>query len=234
MRAMENNIRNNLTIIQAQIAQAYSRRVADNGAVELIAVSKNHPAEAVVAAHAAGINVFGESRIQETREKQRQITFPLEWHLIGHLQTNKAKLAVSCFDLIQSIDSERLADAVNVEAEKAGKIQRVLLQVNIAAEQRKHGVCRADAWSLAEYLLAKPNIELCGLMAIVPFYSDSENARCHFRDMNILFTEMRYKVGRPEFGKLSMGMSGDFAVAIEEGANIVRIGTALFGERNYN
>ncbi|MFA6076002.1 MAG: YggS family pyridoxal phosphate-dependent enzyme [Negativicutes bacterium] len=231
---MENNIRDNMKKIEQQIAQASSRRRADNGAVKLVAVSKNNPAEAIIAAHAAGMNCFGESRIQETRDKQLLIHQPLEWHLIGHLQTNKAKQAVKYFDLIQSLDSERLADAIDIEAGKISKVQQILLQINIANEQRKHGVGINDSWQLLEYLLAKNNLEVRGLMAIVPFYDDPEEAREHFFEMNIIFNEMRRVSKKTNFDMLSMGMSGDFSVAIEEGANVVRIGTALFGERNLN
>ena len=229
---MENNIQNNLCKIEQQIAKAWSQRHADNGPVRLVAVSKYYSVASIIAAHAAGLKVFGESRIQETREKQQLIQEPLEWHLIGHLQTNKARQAVSSFQLIQSLDSERLADALDQEAGKLGKIQQTLLQVNIANEQRKYGVSRADAPKMLEYLLAKPNIAVRGLMTIVPFYDDPEAARGDFSEMNILFQKLKRSYAGFDFNVLSMGMSGDFSVAIEEGANVVRIGTALFGNLN--
>ncbi|MEI6286422.1 MAG: YggS family pyridoxal phosphate-dependent enzyme [Bacillota bacterium] len=229
---MENNIVNNLKTIERQIAQAYSMRRADNGAVRLIAVSKNNPAEAIIAAHAAGMNCFGESRIQETRAKQIQIQQELEWHLIGHLQTNKAKQAVKCFQLIQSLDSERLVDALAEEAEKIGKVQQVLIQVNIANEPRKYGVSGDAARKLLEYALAKPSLAVRGLMTIVPFYDTAEEARSDFSGMNNLFNQLKPVAEKADFDMLSMGMSGDFTIAIEEGANVVRVGTAIFGERN--
>ena len=228
---MENNILNNLKTIECQIDLAYCKRRADNGAVKLIVVSKNNPAEAIIAAYAAGMNCLGESRIQETRAKQLLIQNELEWHLIGHLQTNKAKQAVKHFQLIQSLDSERLTDAIAEEAEKIGKVQQVLLQVNIANEPRKFGVASDAAQRLLEYALAKPNLEVRGLMTIVPFYAEAEQARGDFSNMNILFNHLKHLSGKDSFSMLSMGMSGDFEIAIEEGANVVRIGTAIFGER---
>ncbi|MHC1758390.1 MAG: YggS family pyridoxal phosphate-dependent enzyme [Negativicutes bacterium] len=201
--------------------------------VTVIAVTKTQPPEVVREAYASGLTIVGENRVQEAMEKAASLKdLPLEWHLIGHLQTNKVKQAVSLFSLIHSVDSSKLAVEIDRCAKSAGKIQNVLLQINVAGEDTKSGVAVAQVDELAALIESLDYLRLCGVMTIAPFYEDQEQTRPIFREMRSIFESIKRKVSHPEsFRWLSMGMTHDFKVAVEEGANMVRIGTGLFGVR---
>ena len=209
--------------------------------ITLVAVTKNHDVAAVREALAAGITDVGENRIQEAKEKfaalaaDETIDFAaVKRHLIGHLQTNKAKDAVRLFDLIHSVDSLHLLSAVDKAAEKEGKIQDILLQVNLANEETKSGVSAQDLPGLLTAAKDAAHINLRGLMLIAPNFGDAEQCRPLFAKMRTLFDNAKNSGDfGGNFNQLSMGMSGDYTVAAEEGATIVRVGTAIFGARNY-
>ena len=197
----------------------------------LVAVTKNHGVELMREAIDAGATDIGENRVQEAAEKFPQLERKVTRHLNGHLQTNKVKPAVKLFDMIQSVDSEHLAAALDKAANSIGKVQDVLIQVNAAREVQKSGVLLEDLNALINFVDAAKNLRLRGLMMIAPNLPDVEECRPLFRQMRKLFDEL--KTSREGFDFLSMGMTHDYKIAVEEGANVVRIGTAVFGERSY-
>ncbi len=199
--------------------------------ITLVAVTKNHGVEQMREAIDAGATDIGENRIQEAADKFPALDRPVTRHLIGHLQTNKVKPAVKLFDLIQSVDSIHLATALDKAAAAIGKVQDVLIQVNAAREPQKSGVQLEDLDALIKFTDAADNLNLRGLMMIAPNLPDAEQCRPLFRQMRLLFDELR--LARAGFDYLSMGMTHDYKIAVEEGANVVRIGTAIFGERFY-
>ena len=222
----------NLQFVKNELEVAQSnRRVGKDLPVTLVAVTKNHGVEVMQQAIDAGIENIGENRIQEAAEKFKTLNREVTRHLIGHLQTNKAKQAVRLFDLIHSVDSENLAAAIDKAAYSIGKVQDVLIQVNLAKEESKSGVYEENLQTLINTVDTLKNLRLRGFMLIAPNYSDVENCRPLFRQMYEIF----YEVGktRQNFDFLSMGMTHDYKIAVEEGANVVRIGTAIFGERIY-
>lgn len=226
-------IKENIAAVQKRIADAVSR-VGRTDAITLVAVTKNHPVEYMKEAAAAGITDVGENRVQEALQKLE--AFPenqLKWHLIGHLQTNKAKHAVEHFDLIHSVDSEHLLKAVNKEAAKIGKVQDILLQVNVAREESKFGMEVEEFPAMCELVKSLANVRVQGLMCIAPNFEHVEDVRPIFRIAHALYEDMKPKFPVGQIQYLSMGMTHDFEIAIEEGANIVRVGTAIFGARNY-
>ena len=198
----------------------------------LVAVTKQVPLLLVEQAIAAGVADFGENKMQEARSKISTLTSPARWHMIGHLQTNKAREAVGVFDLIQSVDSVRLAEEINRQAARIGKSQEILVQVNTSAEPQKSG-CRAeDMDQLVEKVCDMPAIRLRGLMTIGPLTEDRGRISASFRRLKAEFDRLAQTPwGRDSMKYLSMGMSGDFEVALAEGANMLRIGTAIFGPR---
>ena len=208
-----------------------SRTVARDEDITLIAVTKNHGVDFMREAIDAGATDIGENRVQEAAEKFPALERDATRHLIGHLQTNKVKPAVKLFDLIQSVDSVHLATALDKAAESIGKVQDVLIQVNAAREPQKSGVLLEDLNALTDFVDAVGNLRLRGLMMIAPNLPDAEDCRPLFRQMRKLFDEM--KSARAAFDFLSMGMTHDYKVAVAEGANVVRVGTAIFGERVY-
>ena len=212
---------------------AMIRESIGNGEIAIIAVTKTQSVAVIREAVAAGLSVVGENRVQEAVEKAAQLTdLPLEWHLIGHLQTNKVKQAVALFSLIHSVDSERLADEIDRCARLAGKVQDVLIQVNVGGEETKSGIAPSQADHLAVYMDSLPNLRLRGAMTIAPLVEDAEMTRPVFPEMRIIFERLRQKISRPEdFRWLSMGMTHDYRIAVSEGANMIRIGTGLFGAR---
>jgi pyridoxal phosphate enzyme (YggS family) len=218
-----------LASIQDKIAAAAHRAGRNPAEIELVAVSKTQTADAIREALRAGVTHLGENKVQEARGKIDEIGRGI-WHLIGHLQTNKAREAVRLFDFIDSVDRLELAQELNTRAEPLGKIQNVLLQVNVAGESTKFGCAPDQAQALAEAINALPRLALHGLMTIAPYAEDSEKSRPHFADLRELRDKIEEQSGL-QLPVLSMGMSGDFQVAIEEGSTSVRIGTALFGER---
>jgi PLP dependent protein len=210
----------------AAAAQKAGRNVSE---IELLAVSKTQPVEAIQDAMRAGVTAFGENKVQEARGKIESLGRGV-WHLIGHLQSNKAKDAVRLFDSIDSVDRTELAEEINSRAETFGKTQNVLLQVNIAGESTKFGCAPESARALAEAINALPRLCLRGLMTVPPFSPEPEKSRAYFAGLRELRDQIETDSGF-KLPVLSMGMSGDFDVAIEEGSTCVRIGTALFGER---
>lgn len=221
--------------IRERMEAAKARRRSDlTDDVRLVAVTKNHDAEAMREAIAAGAEIVGESRVQEAEKKYVLFRNTVEWHLVGHLQTNKAKQAVRIFDVIESVDSEKLANAINKEAEKIGKMQDILVQVNLAREQQKSGVMWKDFPSLVGVCDRLPFVRLRGLMFVAPDYENKEQCRPLFCRMREIFDDMREKDWKTaSIDYLSMGMSQDFEIAIEEGSNLVRVGTSIFGPRQY-
>ena len=218
-----NDIRENVAAVEARIADACARAGRSRASVQLVAVTKTFPASDVDHAIAAGMTAVGENKVQETRDKKPSVTGSARWHLIGHLQSNKAKDAVRLFDVIQTVDSVDLAERIARIAESEGKRQEVLVQVNVGNEEQKSGAEIADVASIVERIATLPSLHVSGLMAIPPFVGPEE-VRPYFRKLRAL----RDDLGLPE---LSMGMTDDFEVAIEEGATIVRVGRAIFGAR---
>jgi len=201
--------------------------------VRLVAVSKTVPSERVLEAVDAGVTILGENYIQEAREKFDTLSaHPVAWHFIGHLQTNKAKYAVRIFDLIHSVDSIKLARELNKRAARINKIQNILVQVNISQEASKSGAHVDTVKSLIQEISGMSNIRIQGLMTMPPFFNEPEKARPCFSALRNLRDELnRESVSDAGLPELSMGMTGDFEVAIQEGATLVRIGTAIFGAR---
>ena len=226
-------ITENLTRVRRRIEQAAARCGRDPTSVRLLAVSKTVSAANVKEAIDAGIHLLGENYIQEAREKiDALMGSPAAWHFIGHLQTNKARFAVELFDLIHSVDSIKLARALDKQARRQGKIQPILIQVNIAEEKSKSGITEDAAPQLIRQVSRCGNLSVRGLMTMPPFFNAPEKVRPYFRALRQLATRIEaMNIERAAMTELSMGMTGDFEVAIEEGATIVRVGTAIFGER---
>lgn len=201
--------------------------------VQLVAVSKTHPASAVQEVYDLGQKVFGENKVQELMEKSPLLPDDIQWHLIGHLQTNKVKYIASFIDTIQSVDSEKLLAEINKESGKHNRVIKVLLQVKIAAEESKFGLEISEAKDLfQQYTEGKfPNIEITGLMGMATFTDEEQQVRNEFLILKGLFDELNQL---KTLNTLSMGMSDDFPVAIECGANSVRVGSAIFGRRDYS
>jgi pyridoxal phosphate enzyme (YggS family) len=221
--------------IYKRISHAAVRAGRNPEEVKLIAVTKTVTVSQIKEAIDAGLRTFGENRVQEARVKieelsAKSMTMPsVSWHLIGHLQKNKANYAVRLFDLIHSLDSTGLAEELNSQAEKIGRVQEVLVEVKLSPEETKHGVARTELPQLLKMLQTMNHLSVRGLMTVPPFFEHPEEARPYFRELRELRDEAE-AAGYP-LPELSMGMSHDFEVAIEEGSTMVRIGTALFGER---
>lgn len=225
-----NPIAKNLQDVRAAIAAAAQRSRRDPAAVRLVAVSKTVDLERIRAAIDAGQDLFGENYLQEAREKIAVLGKAVSWHLVGSLQSNKARGAVELFDLIHAVDRLKLAQALDAAAARLGKVQDVLIQVNQAGEATKSGVEPEAAPALIQEVARLPHLRILGLMTMPPWFPDPEAARPYFRALRILRDHLRGLTGLP-LTELSMGMSGDFAVAVEEGATLVRVGTAIFGSR---
>ena len=219
--------------IKKRIEEAADKCGRDPSTVSLVAVSKTIPVNRVREAIEAGVTVFGENYVQEAREKfNRLATFPVSWHFIGHLQSNKAKYAVRLFDLIHSVDTLKLARELNKQAQKNAKIQNILIQVNISKESSKSGADAENVLDLIDKVRHLENLSVKGLMTMPPFFNDPEKARPYFSALRNLRDRVKIKApSEIALDELSMGMTGDFEAAIEEGATLVRIGTAIFGER---
>jgi PLP dependent protein len=221
-----------LAHIRERINQAELRCGRQPDEVRLVAVSKTVPTEAIQEAISAGAALFGENYIQEAREKIALTGGAVEWHFIGHLQSNKAKYAVELFSLIHSVDRLSLAEELNREAAKKNRILPVLIQVNISGEETKSGIDPAGIRQLIQQAAQLPNLSVRGLMTMPPWFENPEEARPYFIALRKLRDELaNEKIPNVSLTELSMGMSGDFEVAIEEGATLVRVGTAIFGER---
>jgi pyridoxal phosphate enzyme (YggS family) len=226
----KSDVQERLAALHASIAAAAKRSGRTTDDITLIAVSKTHPADAIRAAFELGVRHFGENRVQEWEGKRAALAdLNAEWHLIGHLQSNKAAKAARYFDYVDSVDDVALAEKLNRARGEAGKL-RILIEVRIAAEDSKSGVRRSELAELAERIPALGNLDLRGLMCIPPFLDDPDKVRPYFSDLRRLREDLELRLGK-KLPVLSMGMSHDFEVAIEEGATEVRIGTSLFGTR---
>ena len=231
---MSGCIAENLAQVRERIATAAAQAGRPPGEVTLIAVSKTKPPEAVAEALAAGQRIFGENRVQEAMEKMAHVPAEAEWHLIGHLQRNKSRLVPGSFSAVQSLDSERLAHALEGHAAAAGRGLDVFIQLNLGREATKSGVATlAELGRLVKTVLGCPNLRLKGLMTLPdPTLSEAETRR-HFAEVRGLQEKLRTEFAPgPQFCELSMGMSHDYALAIAEGATMVRVGSAIFGERS--
>ena len=221
--------------VKENIEGAKAKRSPDKEhEVRLIAVTKNHDVQAMREAIDAGVTDIGENRIQEAKEKFATLDRDVTWHLIGHLQTNKAKQAVKIFDLIHSVDTLHLAEAINNAAAGINKVQKVLVQVNLAKEDSKSGVYVEELADLLHKVDELPNLQLMGLMCIAPNYDDVEECRPLFAKMYEIFQKVKeITFTTANILYLSMGMTHDYEIAVEEGANMVRVGTGIFGPRQY-
>lgn len=235
LRMADSSLVETLASIRQRIAAACARAGRNEAEVTLVAVSKTVAAERVQEAIAAGLTVFGENRVQEAETKLTQLAASraqTEWHLIGHLQSNKARKAVTLFDAVQSVDSEDLALRLHRIAEETGKRLPVFIEVNLGNETAKAGLAPHNTLPLIEKVSQLAALELKGLMSVPPFCENPADVRPFFRQLRQLRDEaIQCGIVAPTFTQLSMGMSHDFEIAIEEGATLVRIGTALFGAR---
>ena len=233
---MQNHLRGNLSEVRHRIESAAQRAGRKPDEISLIAVSKTHPAAVLREAIEAGANVFGENKVQEAESKISEIGREnARWHLIGHLQSNKARKAVQLFDVIHTLDGVELAARLERICKEENRTSlQVLVQVDLANEATKSGVSERDLPELVEFLQTCERLKFNGLMVIPPYYEDVERVRPFFRRLRELRDRLwRQKAFSNNMGELSMGMSHDFETAIEEGATLIRVGTAIFGERNY-
>ena len=228
------SIANQLEHVRKEIRMACEHAGRNPEEVTLIAVSKTKPESMIEEAIEAGQNVFGENKVQEMKRKANNLPKNLHWHMIGHLQTNKVRDAVMYAELIHSVDSLHLAEKIEEEAAKQDKIMPVLLEVNVAEEETKFGLSVSEVEPLLRKIAALPHVQVQGLMTIAPYCDDPEDNRPVFRKLHELFIDMNKKnIDNRTMTILSMGMTGDYTVAVEEGATMVRVGTGIFGARNY-
>ena len=227
-------ITENLEQVRKNIEEACRAVNRDPGEVTLISVSKTKPVSMLQEAYDAGSRDFGENKVQEIMDKYPQLPSDIRWHMIGHLQRNKVKYIVDKVALIHSVDSVRLAETIDKEAAKKGIVVNVLLEVNMAKEDTKFGLMPEEVMDFIHEIVRFQHIKVQGLMTIAPFVENPEENRIHFANLRKLSVDIaKEKVDNVNMSILSMGMTNDFEVAIEEGATMVRIGTAIFGERNY-
>ena len=225
----------NLKEVEAKIEAACKRAGRDRSEVTLIAVSKTKPVEMLEEAYETGIREFGENKVQEMMDKYEVMPKDIHWHMIGHLQRNKVKYLMGKAALIHSVDSLRLAEEISAQSVKHEVTTDILIEVNIAGEETKFGTDREEAIALVEAAAKLPNIHICGLMTIAPFVENPEDNRKYFQQIRQLSVGIKEKnIDNVDMRILSMGMTGDYEVAIEEGATMVRVGTGIFGARNYN
>lgn len=228
-------IRENLEDVRRNLEEACRKAGREPSEVELIAVSKTKPVEMLMEAYRAGVRDFGENKVQELLDKIPAMPPDVRWHMIGHLQRNKVKYIVGKVYLIHSVDSLRLAEEISREAVKQGVTVNILVEVNVAQEESKFGVAPGQAAKLAEEISRLPGVCVRGLMTIAPFVEDGEENRVYFQKLKQLSVDI---MGKNSHNKsvgeiLSMGMTGDYTVAAQEGATYVRVGTGIFGERSY-
>ena len=227
-------LKENLTQVEEKIDAACRRAGRDRSEVTLIAVSKTKPVSTLKEAYDLGVRVFGENKVQELVEKYEALPEDIHWHLIGHLQRNKVKYIIGKVDMIHSVESLRLAEEINKRAAAKDLVMDVLVEVNMADEESKFGVKPEEVEAFLHDLSQLPNIRVRGLMTVAPFVENPEENRVYFRKMRELLVDMNgKKIDNINMDTLSMGMTGDYEVAIEEGATIVRVGTGIFGERFY-
>ncbi len=228
------SIADNIAHVRSVITESCKSAGRNPEDVTLIAVSKTKPVSMLKEAYDAGCRDFGENKVQEIMDKYDKLPGDIRWHMIGHLQTNKVKYIIDKVYMIHSVDSTKLADVISKEAVKHGVTMKILLEVNVAGEDSKFGTASDEACKLWEYAAALPGIEVCGLMTVAPYTDDPETNRQYFVVLHDLAVDISRKRKDNDIGiYLSMGMTGDYAVAIEEGASFVRVGTGIFGERNY-
>lgn len=227
-------ISGNIAVIEEKITEACKRCGRARKDVSLICVSKTKPVSMVHEAYNSGQRQFGENKVQEIVLKAPELPDDTLWHMIGHLQKNKVKKAVQLSEMIHSVDSYELAELIDKEAGKLNKIQKLLLEVNIAGEDSKFGIAPGEVANLANSMSELKNIVICGLMCVAPYTDNAEDNRVYFKQMKELLNNINELNNENINGVyLSMGMSGDYEVAIEEGATHIRVGTSIFGERNY-
>lgn len=227
-------LKENLANVEKNIEQACKNAGRSRDEVTLIAVSKTKPVEMLQEIYDENIRNFGENKVQELCSKMGQLPSDIRWHMIGHLQRNKVKYIVGKVELIHSVDTYRLAEEINIQAKKQNVIVPILVEVNIAHEESKFGISAEDAILLVEEISKLENIRIKGLMTIAPYVENPEDNRLYFRKIKQLSVDITNKnIDNVFMEILSMGMTGDYMVAIEEGATMVRVGTGIFGERNY-
>lgn len=228
-------IKENLAEVEARIQAACERSGRRREEVKLIAVSKTKPVSMIEEALEEGILEFGENKPQEIREKYGVLPKEIRWHMIGHLQRNKIKYIIDKASMIHSIDSERLAEAVEAEAARHNLVMPILVEVNIAREESKYGLMEEETLPFIEKVSCFPHLRIEGLMTIAPFVENPEENRKYFEKLRKLYVDIKSKnIDNVNMCNLSMGMTGDYEVAIEEGATMIRVGTGIFGARNYN
>ncbi len=228
-------VKENLKIVEENISAACKKAGRAREEVTLVAVSKTKPISMIEEAMESGITQFGENKVQELTSKYEVLPKNLNWHLIGHLQTNKVKYIVDKAVLIHSVDSLKLAMQIDKEAAKRNIISNILIEVNMAKEDTKFGVYAEDVYPLILEVSKLKHVQIQGLMTIAPFVENPEKNRVYFRNLRQLNIDIKSKnIDNVHMDILSMGMTGDYEVAIEEGATIVRVGTGIFGERNYS
>ncbi|WP_026494835.1 YggS family pyridoxal phosphate-dependent enzyme [Butyrivibrio sp. WCD3002] len=229
------SIRENLEIVEKNIQAACERAGRDRSEVTLIAVSKTKPVSDIREAMSCGITVYGENKVQEIRDKTEEIKESLNWHMIGHLQTNKVKYLPGKVCMIHSVDKMSLAEEIEKQAAKHDLVMDVLCEVNMAGEDSKFGLSPEEAPDFVKSIASFPHIRVRGLMTIAPYTDDPETNRPYFKALKKMLDDINAEnIEGLHLDTLSMGMTGDYEVAIEEGATFVRVGTGIFGERNYN
>ena len=229
------DLKTNFEQVEENIRKACEKAGRDRSEVTLISVSKTKPVEMLKTVYDLGPRDFGENKVQEMCEKIEVLPKDIRWHMIGHLQTNKVKYIVGKTELIHSVDSIHLAKEIEKQAEKKDVTVDILVEVNIAEEESKFGIHKEETYELVRQIAALPHVHICGLMTIAPYVENPEDNRMYFRGIRQLSVDIaEQNIDNVDMDVLSMGMTGDYMVAIEEGATIVRVGTGIFGERNYN
>lgn len=227
-------LKENLAFVENEIQEACKRAGRDRRDVTLIAVSKTKPVSELKEAYDLGVRVFGENKVQELADKYEKLPKDIHWHMIGHLQRNKVKYIIDKVDLIHSVDSLRLAETIESEAAKRNITVNILIEVNVAGEESKFGLSPQELPKFVEEVAKFPHIHVQGLMTIAPFVEDSEENRSIFESLRKLSVDIEGKnVDNMTMRVLSMGMTNDYSVAVEEGATMVRVGTGIFGVRDY-
>lgn len=228
-------IQENIKLVEENIKKACEKVGRDVNEVTLIAVSKTKPYTAIEEALPTGVKDYGENKVQELCDKYEILPKDIKWHMIGHLQRNKVKYLVGKASLLHSVDSIRLAEQIEKEYAKADEIANILIEVNMAQEESKFGITSEETEQLVREIAKFPHIRIKGLMTIAPYTDNPESNRVYFRNMKKLSVDIENKnIDNVSMSVLSMGMTGDYQVAVEEGATLVRVGTGIFGERNYN
>ena len=228
-------LKDNLQQVEENIAHACKNAGRDRKEVTLIAVSKTKPIEMLQEIYDEGIRVFGENKVQELTDKEEILPKDIQWHMIGHLQRNKVKYLMGKVALIHSVDSLRLAEEISAQSVKHQVETDILIEVNIAQEETKFGIREDEVYALIDAIKDMPHVHVMGLMTIAPFVENPEENRVYFRKMHQLSLDIKSKcIDNIDMSVLSMGMTNDYEIAVEEGATMIRVGTAIFGARNYN